>query len=174
MLDVVLGVLVDELLEVRNNRLGDSLTDGVNLRGVSSSSDADADVDVGELLKTDDQEGLVDLEPQDLGLDEVQGLAVDLKKTLTGLAVSDGGSWEDGGSAVCSDSRCGDDSGGLRLEGCCAHHKFDISRFFIHLRRAPSSSQIPSSFRSSTTASYSRARPLHSPQPIRGILPDGL
>lgn len=89
---MVLGVLVDELLVVGDDGLGDSLTDGVHLRGVSSSSDTDTDVDTSELLKTDDQERLVDLEPQDLGLDEVQGLSVDLKETLTGLAVSDSGS----------------------------------------------------------------------------------
>jgi hypothetical protein len=92
LLDVVLGVLIDELLEVGDDGLGDSLTDRVHLRGVTSSGDANADVDVRELLEADDQEGLVDLEPQDLGLDEVQRLAVDLDKALTGLAVGDRGS----------------------------------------------------------------------------------
>jgi hypothetical protein len=92
LLDVVLGVLIDELLEVGDDGLGDSLTDRVHLRGVTSSGDANADVDVRELLEADDQEGLVDLEPQDLGLDEVQRLAVDLDEALTGLAVGDRGS----------------------------------------------------------------------------------
>jgi hypothetical protein len=92
LLDVVLGVLIDELLEVGDDGLGDSLTDGVHLRGVTTAGDAHADVDVGELLEADDQERLVDLEPQDLGLDEVQRLAVDLDETLTGLAVGDRGS----------------------------------------------------------------------------------
>jgi hypothetical protein len=52
-------VLVDELLVVGDNGLGDSLTDGVDLRCVSTTSNSDAD---GELVETDDQKGLVDLE----------------------------------------------------------------------------------------------------------------
>ena len=55
-------MLVDELLVVGDNGLGDSLTDGVDLRCVSTTSNSDADVDVGELVETDDQKGLVDLE----------------------------------------------------------------------------------------------------------------
>ena len=69
LLDVVLGVLVDELLVVRDDGLGDSLTDGVDLGSVTSASDANAYVDVRKLLETDDEEGLVDLEAHDLGLD---------------------------------------------------------------------------------------------------------
>jgi hypothetical protein len=37
------------------------LTDGVDLRGVTTTGDAHADVDVGELVEADDEEGLVDL-----------------------------------------------------------------------------------------------------------------
>lgn len=61
LLEEVLGVLVDVLLVVGDQGLGDGLTDGVDLRSVTTTGDADADVDVGELVKTDDQEGLVDL-----------------------------------------------------------------------------------------------------------------
>lgn len=61
LLEQVLGVLVDELLVVGDQGLGDGLTDGVDLRGVTTAGDADADVDVGELVDADDQEGLVDL-----------------------------------------------------------------------------------------------------------------
>jgi hypothetical protein len=61
LLEEVLGVLVDELLVVGDEGLGDGLTDGVDLRGVTTTGDADTDVDVGELVKTDNQEGLVDL-----------------------------------------------------------------------------------------------------------------
>lgn len=78
LLDVVLAMLVDKLLEIGNNRLCDGLADGIDLRRVSSSSDADADVDVGEVLEPDDQERLIHLEAQDFWLDEVQRLAVDL------------------------------------------------------------------------------------------------
>lgn len=48
-------MLIDELLVVGNDGLGDSLTDGVDLRCVSTTSNSDADIDVGELLKTNNE-----------------------------------------------------------------------------------------------------------------------
>ena len=78
-------MLVDELLVVGDNGLGNSLTDGVDLRCVSTASNSDADIDVGELLKTDDQEGFVDLESKDLGLDEVERLSVNFDQALSSL-----------------------------------------------------------------------------------------
>ena len=47
LLELVLGVLVDVLLVVGDDGLGDGLADGVDLRGVTTTGDADADVDVG-------------------------------------------------------------------------------------------------------------------------------
>jgi hypothetical protein len=118
LLELVLGVLVDELLVVGDDGLGDGLADGVDLRGVTTTGDADADVDVScarvsvllfclffvahargglalrgcvgvgvrtELVEAEDEDGLVDLEAEDLGLDKGKGLSVDLDKTLTGL-----------------------------------------------------------------------------------------
>ena len=55
-------MLIDVLLVVGDDGLGDGLTDGVDLRSVTTTSDADTDVDTGELVNADDQEGLVDLE----------------------------------------------------------------------------------------------------------------
>lgn len=52
---------------------------------MSTASNSDADIDVGELLKTDDQEGFVDLESKDLGLDEVEGLSVNFDQALSSL-----------------------------------------------------------------------------------------
>ena len=78
-------MLIDELLVVGDNGLGDGLTDGVDLRCVSTTSYSDADIDVGELLETDDQEGFVDLESKDFGLDEVEGLSVNFDQTLSSL-----------------------------------------------------------------------------------------
>jgi len=40
-----------------------------------------------ELVNTEDQDGLVDLESQDLGLDQGKRLSVDLDQTLSGLYV---------------------------------------------------------------------------------------
>lgn len=55
--------------------LADGLSDGVHLAGLTTTGYAHSDVDVGELIKTDDKEGLVDLEPQDGGLNEAEGLS---------------------------------------------------------------------------------------------------
>jgi len=100
LLERVLAVLVDVLLVVGDQGLGDGLADGVDLRGVATSADADADVDLGELVDADDEEGLVDLfvsvnvafrrsykietdlEAENRGLNEVEGLAVDLDCSL--------------------------------------------------------------------------------------------
>jgi hypothetical protein len=62
LLEQVLGVLVDVLLVVGDEGLGDGLADGVDLGGVTTTGDTDADVDVGELVEADNQEGLVNLE----------------------------------------------------------------------------------------------------------------
>lgn len=91
LLEQVLAVLVNELLVVGDEGLCDGLTDGVDLGSVTTARDADADVDVGELVETNDQDGLVDLEAQDLGLDQAKGTTVDLDQTTASLAVGDGG-----------------------------------------------------------------------------------
>lgn len=61
LLEEVLGVLVDELLVVSDEGLGDGLTDGVDLGSVATTGNADADVDVGELVEAHNEERLVDL-----------------------------------------------------------------------------------------------------------------
>ena len=50
LLDFPLGLLVDELLVESHDSLANSLSDGVDLRSVSSSSDSDSDVELGEPL----------------------------------------------------------------------------------------------------------------------------
>ena len=55
-------MLIDVLLVVGDNGLGDGLTDGVDLGGVTTTGDTDTNVDTGELVNADDQEGLVDLD----------------------------------------------------------------------------------------------------------------
>jgi len=82
---LVLGVLIDEFLVVGDDGLGDGLTDGVDLRCLTTTGNSDTDIDTGESLETDDEEGFVDLESQDLRLDQVQWLSVDLDKSLSGL-----------------------------------------------------------------------------------------
>jgi hypothetical protein len=91
LLELVLGGLIDVLLVVGNDGLGKSLTDSIDLGSVSTTLDADADVDVGELVRANAEDGLVDLELQDIGLNELNGGTVEADETLTGLAVSNGG-----------------------------------------------------------------------------------
>lgn len=91
LLELVLRLLVDELLVVGNDTLGNSLTDGVDLRGVTTTSDLDADVEVGELVKANNEQGLVNLEAEDLRLDKGDRDTVDLEETLAGLNVGNGG-----------------------------------------------------------------------------------
>ena len=50
LLELVLGVLVDVLLIVCHNGLGDGLADGVDLRCMTAPGDAHADVHTGELI----------------------------------------------------------------------------------------------------------------------------
>lgn len=104
LLELVLAVLVDVLLVVGDDGFGNGLTDGVDLRGVSTAGDADADVDIScvpsafprvwcrgvrtELVNAEDQDGLVDLESQDLGSDEGKRLSVDLNEALASLKFS--------------------------------------------------------------------------------------
>jgi len=49
----VLASLINVLLVVGDNGLGDGLTDGVDLRCVSTARNSDADVDLGELVEAD-------------------------------------------------------------------------------------------------------------------------
>lgn len=61
LLQLVLALLVNVLLVVGDNGLGYGLTDGVDLRDMTTTGDPDADVDVGELVESDDEQRLVDL-----------------------------------------------------------------------------------------------------------------
>ena len=81
------GVVV--LGEVGDDGLGDRLADGVHLRGVTSTLDADADVDALERLLAGDKDTLVDLEAELLGLEEVDGRAVDADDALALTGVRD-------------------------------------------------------------------------------------
>ena len=92
LLELVLRSLVDVFLVVSNQALGNSLSDGVNLRHVTTTGNSDSDVNVGELVQAGQGQWLVDLETQDLGLNQGDWGTVDLDQTLTGLDVGDSSS----------------------------------------------------------------------------------
>ena len=77
------AVRIDVLRVVGNDSLSDGLADSVDLGGVSSTLYADADIDGGESLLTGDENGLVDLEAEDLRLEETDGGTVDVNEAAT-------------------------------------------------------------------------------------------
>merc|ERR1719263_457906 len=78
LLNLLLLGLVDVFLVVRHDRLGDRLPDGVDLRRVATTLDADAQVHDGEALAAEQQDRLEDLVAQQLRLHQLNGAAVDL------------------------------------------------------------------------------------------------
>ena len=118
-LDLLLALLVNKLLVVGDQGLGEGLPDGVHLGHVSAALHTDADVNVSKstrklkdkivtkiqnrylLIYTELQNslpvlakqkhGLHQLELESLGLHLLQGAAIDLQETLAPLAVGHGG-----------------------------------------------------------------------------------
>lgn len=60
-LQLVLAVFIDVLLVIGDNGLGDGLSDGVDLRSVTTTSYSDSDVYTGELVDPEDKDWLIDL-----------------------------------------------------------------------------------------------------------------
>ena len=58
----------------------------IDLRDITTTTDADADVDILEDLVAEDEDGLEDLEAEELRLDELDGAAVDADEALALLA----------------------------------------------------------------------------------------
>lgn len=75
---------------VGNDGLSDSSTNGVNLSGHTTTLDTDADVQVGELVLAKDEDRLEGLEAEGLGLDELNGLPIDLNEAAALLGESAG------------------------------------------------------------------------------------
>lgn len=66
------------------------LAHGVDLRDVTTARDADADVDGRELVDTEEEDGLIELGPEDLGGEELDGGAVHPDEALAGHHARDG------------------------------------------------------------------------------------
>ena len=89
-LNLLLRLLVDEFLVEGDQRFGDALADGVDLRHVASTFDADAHVDTGEAVAAEEEDRLVGLVPENFRLDELDRGAVDLDQAAAALAVGHG------------------------------------------------------------------------------------
>lgn len=77
---------------VCDQTLGNGLSDGVDLGDVTTTGDSDSDIDVGELVQTNQDQWLVNLESQDFWFHQSDWRTVDLDQTLTGLDVGNSGS----------------------------------------------------------------------------------
>jgi predicted GTPase len=64
----------------------------IDLRSLTTTTNANADINVGKTLLAEDKDGLEDLQAEDLGLDKLKRDTVNTDHTLSGLAVSDGSS----------------------------------------------------------------------------------
>ena len=72
-------------------KLGEEGRLTIDLRSVTTSVGANADVNSGEPLGSEEEQGLPDLQAEGLGLSEVKGDTVDLDHTLALLAVGNSG-----------------------------------------------------------------------------------
>jgi hypothetical protein len=81
---------VDVLGVEGDDGLADSLADGVDLGDLSSTLDLEADVHVGELVGTDDEDGLVVLVTEESGLGERDRLSVKADEATARGGVGDG------------------------------------------------------------------------------------
>merc|ERR1712110_595534 len=81
-LDLLLALLINVLLVVGDQGLGESLSDGVALSHVTSSLHADADINVSKPVLAEKKHWLEELELERLGLDLLKRAAIDLDETL--------------------------------------------------------------------------------------------
>jgi len=78
------------LLMISNDTLGKSLSDGVDLRSESRTSDSDSNIEVSESLSSEEKDRLVDLSLEELGVNKIDGRSVDLEESLSGSNGSNG------------------------------------------------------------------------------------
>ena len=91
-LELSLGGLIVVLLVVGDDGLADSETDSHDLGGGTTTTHADADVEVLEELATEEEDGFEGLKLQGLGLNKLDGLGVNLDIAVTfGAVINSGG-----------------------------------------------------------------------------------
>ena len=72
---------IDIFCVIRNDSFRNRLTDGVYLRGVSSSLDTHTDIEHGELIFASDKNGLINFEAEDFRMDNGNRRAIDTDET---------------------------------------------------------------------------------------------
>ena len=86
------------------------LANGVDARDVTTTGNLDADIDIGELVNAQEEDGLVQLGAEDIGAEKLEGSAVDLDHATSGNAP--GHSYHRIPSVICPSSS--------RIAGDCA------------------------------------------------------
>jgi len=76
---------------VGDDGLGDGCSDSVDLSGDTSSLDSDANIEVGELVLSEDKNRFEDLQPHNFGLDILDRLTIDLDETPSLFGKRDSG-----------------------------------------------------------------------------------
>lgn len=87
-----LGLFIDVLGVVRHNRLGNGLTDGINLSSDTSTLHSDADIEVAELVLSYNKDRFEDLQTKSGRFDQFNGLAIDFDQSAALLGESNCGS----------------------------------------------------------------------------------
>ena len=89
-LHLLLRLLINILLVESHKRLGDALTNRVDLGSVTTAVDADPHVDASETVLPEEKHRLEDLESEDLWVEQLDRAAVELDQTAPASAVGDG------------------------------------------------------------------------------------
>lgn len=76
---------------VSNDGLGNGCSDSVDLCGDTSTLHSDADIEVGELVLSDDKNRLENLQSHDLGLNVLNRLSINLDETPSLFGEGNGG-----------------------------------------------------------------------------------
>ena len=88
---LVLRAFIHVLRVVSNNGLGNSGSDGIDLSSDTSTLHSDADIQIGKLILTNNQNGLKNLQAKYLRLDVLNRLAINLDKTTALLGECNSG-----------------------------------------------------------------------------------
>ena len=83
------GILIGKYDSLTNNCLRKCLTHRVDLGNVTTTGNADAQIDVAKHLSAEEQEWFVGLESEGFAAKEVERTAVDLDETFAGFAMCD-------------------------------------------------------------------------------------
>merc|ERR1719350_2213952 len=78
--DLFLRCLINVFLIVCNDSFRNSLTQCIDLGGITSTLDAKPNINLGATILAEQQQGLIDLDAEDVWLQSVDGAAIDTNK----------------------------------------------------------------------------------------------